>query len=92
VVSGKSGKSVSGEFCSLCCVVFLLIRVVVVVTVSFVCCSVILPLSPPTSFCLFLSFLLHTPVGGGAAEQVRGPFVAGHSQTITPSEQDKVGF
>jgi len=32
-----------------------------------VCCSVKLPLSRPTSFCLFLSILLRTPVGGGAA-------------------------
>jgi len=45
---------------------FLLICIVVV-TVPFVCCSVKLPLSLPTSFCLFLSILLHTPVGGGVA-------------------------
>jgi len=32
-----------------------------------VCCSVKLPLSRPTGFCLFLSILLHTPAGGGAA-------------------------
>jgi len=32
-----------------------------------VCCSVKLPLSRPTGFCLFLSILLRTPVGGGAA-------------------------
>ena len=30
-------------------------------------CSVKLPLSRPTSFCLFLSILLQTPAGGGAA-------------------------
>jgi len=35
-----------------------------VVTVPFVCCSVKLPLSRPTSFCLFISILLHTPAGG----------------------------
>jgi len=40
---------------------------IVVVTVPFVCCSVKLPLSRPTSFCLFLSILLRTPAGGGAA-------------------------
>jgi len=40
---------------------------IVVVPVPFVCCSVKLPLSQPTSFCLFLSILLHTPAGGGAA-------------------------
>jgi len=39
---------------------------IVVVTVPFVCCSVKLPLSRPTSFCLFLS-ILRTPVGGGVA-------------------------
>jgi len=32
-----------------------------------VCCSVKLPLSPLTGFCLFLSILLRTPAGGGAA-------------------------
>jgi len=40
----------------------------VVLTVCFVCCSVKLPLSRPTSFCLFLSVLLPTPAGGGAIE------------------------
>jgi len=48
----------------------------------FVCCSVKLPLSRPTSFCLFLSVLLRTVARGGAAERPRGAFVAGHSQTI----------
>ena len=32
-----------------------------------VCCSVKLPLSRPTSFCLFLPILLRMPAGGGAA-------------------------
>jgi len=45
---------------------FLLICIVVV-PVPFVCCSVKLPLSRPTSFCLFLSILLCTPAAGGAA-------------------------
>jgi len=40
---------------------------IVVVAVPFVCCSVKLPLSRPTSFCLFLPILLCTPAGGGAA-------------------------
>jgi len=40
---------------------------IVVVTVPFVCCSVKLPLSRPSSFCLFLSILPCTPAGGGAA-------------------------
>ena len=34
---------------------------IIVVPVPFVCCSVKLPLSRPTSFCLFLSILLRTP-------------------------------
>jgi len=33
----------------------------------FVCSSVKLPLSRPTSFCLFLFILLRTPAGGGVA-------------------------
>jgi len=40
---------------------------IVIVPVPSVCCSVKLPLSRPTSFCLFLSILLHTPAGGGVA-------------------------
>jgi len=40
---------------------------IVVVAVPLVCCSVKLPLSLPTSFCLFLSILLRTPAVGGAA-------------------------
>jgi len=40
---------------------------IVVVPVPFVCCSVKLSLSRPTSFCMFLSILLRTAVGGGAA-------------------------
>ena len=45
---------------------FLLICIVVVI-VPFVCFSVKLPLSRPTSFSLFLSILLRTPAVGGAA-------------------------
>ena len=40
---------------------------IVVVPVPFVCCSVKMPLSRPTSFYLFLSILLRTAAGGGAA-------------------------
>jgi len=43
---------------------FLLICIIVV-PVPFVCCSVKLPLARPTSFCLFLSILLHTPAWEG---------------------------
>jgi len=44
-----------------------LLLCIVVVPVPFVFCSVKLPLSRPTSFCLVLSILLRTPAGGGAA-------------------------
>jgi len=56
---------------ALCIVLFVLhisLISIIVVTVCFVCCSVKLPLSQPMSFCLFLSILLPTPVGGGATE------------------------
>jgi len=59
-----SGERLSGSCGSLLC--FLLICTIVV-TVPFVCCSVKLPLSRPTGFCLFLFILLCTPAGGGAA-------------------------
>jgi len=59
-----SGERVCGVVWFVLC--FLLICTVVVV-VPFVCCSVKLPLSQPTSFCLFLFILLRTPAGGGVA-------------------------
>ena len=40
---------------------------IVVVAVPSVCCCVKLLLSRPTNFCLFLSILLRTQAGGGAA-------------------------
>jgi len=55
---------------------------IIVVTVPSVFCSVKLPLSQPTSFSLFLSFLHSTPVRGGEVERPRGP-IAVHSQTTT---------
>jgi len=57
-------------FCRLCSVGLFCVTpffCIVVVPVPSVCCSVKLPLSRPTSFCLFLSILLCTPAGGGAA-------------------------
>jgi len=48
-------------------VLCILLICIVVVTVPFVCCSVKLPLSRPTSFLLFVSILLLTPAGGGVA-------------------------
>ena len=61
---GGAGEWLSGLCGSLLC--FLLICIVVVPVPS-VCCSVKLPLSRPTSFCLFLSILLCTLAGGGEA-------------------------
>jgi len=65
----KGSAVVRSERAVLFCGVFLCIPLfcIVVVPVPFVCCSVKLPLSQPTSFCLFLRILLRTPVGGGAA-------------------------
>ena len=48
-------------------VLCILLTRVIVVTIPLVCCSVKLPLSRPTSFCLFLSILLRTLVGRGEA-------------------------
>jgi len=61
----ESGSVVRVLFCGfvLCNPLFCII----VVAVPSVCCSVKLPLSRPTGFCLFLSILLRTPAGGGAA-------------------------
>jgi len=61
----ESGSVLRALFCGfvLCIPLFC----TVVVPVPSVCCSVKLPLSRPTSVCLFLSILLRTPVGGGAA-------------------------
>jgi len=67
---GSGGRSVGrgGRLCCAeCFVLFILLICTVVVTVPSVCCSVKLPLSRPTSFCRFLSILLRTVAGGGAA-------------------------
>jgi len=50
-----------------CFVLCIPLMCIVVVPVPFVCCSVKLPLSRPTGFCLFLSILLRTSAGGGVA-------------------------
>jgi len=73
----RGGKSVEaweraaaevGENGSAACFVLCIPLIcIVVVAVPFVCCSVKLPLSRPTGFCLFLSTLLRTPVGGEVA-------------------------
>jgi len=57
----------SGSVGPAVCVVLFPLICIVVVPVPSVCCSVKLPLSQPTSFCLFLSILLRTLVGGGMA-------------------------
>jgi len=61
----ESGSVLRALFCRfvLCNPLFC----IVVVPIPSVCCSVKLPLSQPTSFCLFLSILLRTLVGAGAA-------------------------
>jgi len=46
-------------------VLYILLMSIIVITVHFVHCSVKLPLSLPTSFCLFLSILLPNPAGEG---------------------------
>ena len=62
-------RSCSGErlsvSCGSCCVFSLSVSLLFLF--PFVCCSVKLSLYRPTSFCLFLSILLRTPTGGGAA-------------------------
>jgi len=85
VAAQEHMAAVGGESCSaFCCFVLCILLIcIVVVTVPFACCSVKLPLSQPTSFCLFLSILLRTPVEGGAAERPRGAFITSRSQTIT---------
>ena len=70
-------RVVRAALCILLFVLYILLISIVVVTVHFIFCSVKLPLSRPTSFCLFLSILLPTPATGGAIERPRGP-VASH--------------
>jgi len=55
-------------------VLYILISIVVV-AVPFICFSVKLPLSQPTSFCLFPSILHPTRAGGGAIKRPRGPLL-----------------
>jgi len=62
--SGGSGEWVCYAVCFVLCIPLICIAVV---PVPFVSCSVKLPLSRPTGFCLFLSILLRTLAGGGAA-------------------------
>jgi len=68
---GSGARSGGGWWEWLCLfllfVLCILLISIIVVPVPFVCCSVKLPLSRPTSFCLFLSILLRTPAEGGAA-------------------------
>ena len=74
---GHSGGAVreSGSVCGF--ILYFLLICIVVVIVHFSCCSVKLPLSRPTSFCLFISIFLRSPAGGGAAVW---RFVAGCSR------------
>jgi len=67
-LTARERTAVSGESSAFhCFVLCILLICIVVVPVPFACCSVKRPLSRPTSFCLFLSILLRTPAGGGAA-------------------------
>jgi len=62
--------SAQRERAAICVVRFVLrflLICIIVVPVPSVCCSVKLPLSRPTSFCLFYSILLCIAAGGGAA-------------------------
>jgi len=66
--SGGRGGGAGELLCGLCCFVLcFLVTCIIVLPVPFVCCSVKLPLSQPTNFCLFLSILLRIPSRGGAA-------------------------
>jgi len=58
----RSGKAALWVVLFVLCFVLICI---VVVSVPFVCCSVKLPLSRPTGFCLFISILLRTAAGEG---------------------------
>jgi len=66
-----SGRTVRVALCILlfCFVLCILLICIVVVTVPFVCCSVKLPLSRPTSFYLF-SFYSPPHPGGGRGSPV----------------------
>jgi len=88
--SGARSGGGSGErlCCAVCFVLCILLICIVVVAVPFVCCSLKLPLSRPTSFCLFLSILLAPWRGEG---QLRGAFVDGCSQTTTLNLAPKRG-
>ena len=78
--SGHAGHQVVGDaVCILLFVLCILRTSIVVVTVFFICCSVKLPLSWPTSFAFFFPF--SSPPQGGEGQH--GPFVASHGQTST---------
>ena len=62
--SSCRGERLSLLFCFVLCIP---LTCIVAVPVPFVCCSVKLPLSRLTGFCLLLSNLLCTPAGGGVA-------------------------
>ena len=83
--SGAQGGTGWWELlCAFCCL-FCIFSSSVLLLLLFASFTVLLncPYSGPQIFCLFLSIPLPTPEGGWVTEQLRGPFVAGHSQTIT---------
>jgi len=71
----RLGSAQSTRECISLFVLHILLIIIVVVTVHFVCCSFKLLLSRPISYCLFLSILLPTPVGGGGTERLCGPLL-----------------
>jgi len=84
--AGQGGKGIAARervgcgavrvaLCILLFVLYIILIGIIDVTVHLICCSVKLPLSRPVSFCLFLSILLPTPVGGVATERPRGPLL-----------------
>jgi len=78
-------RAVRVALCISLFVLYILFISIVVVTVPFVCCSVKLPLSRPTS--VFFSF--HSPAhpsGGRAYRATALPFIAGHGQTATQGQ------
>ena len=78
--SSKRWECLCG-FCSLCCIFSLSVSLLLLF--PFFAVLLNCPYPDPPVFACFLSILFPTPVGGGAAEQPHGPFIASHSQNIT---------
>jgi len=70
-----AGHQAVRDSCSVYSLSFYILISIVVVTVHFLCCSVKLSLSRPTSFTFFFCVLLPTPAGEGMLERPRGPWL-----------------